>query len=464
MRALLPLALALALPLATPALAGPRVEGTAIRIHYGDQGVWNDRSVNAGFQSFHGDRWVDWSYPGAPFATWRMAWNDGGSSPEEWFGNSNTQAMNAEILSFEDLSTSTHRVARYTFKTGFVGMRRTEAWRADGSALLMHVFVDNTDTRTLTDLRYLFAIDPDPDYGTTANTTNDVVATAFEDAPDAAVATGPTSGNTIVFAACDPSNAEVGFFGGWTAPGQADVRLDDPNGTDGDLAIGVRARAAEPIPPGGSTVLALLVAVGDTAEEALANLEDARELCSTCDVDGDGWLNATCGGEDCDDTDPAVFPGAPDALYDGIDGDCDGESDYDQDGDGFDAADQVRPDGTSGTDCDDTDPAINTAAQEIWYDGIDQDCDGESDYDQDGDGFDSAGHGGDDCNDSDASVNPSATDAEGDGVDSDCDGNDAPRADTAEPVGGGCGCATGPTGAGWLALALAATIARRRRR
>jgi hypothetical protein len=80
-------------------------------------------------------------------------------------------------------------------------------------------------------------------------------------------------------------------------------------------------------------------------------------------------------------------------------------------------------------DCDDTDPSINPAASEIWYDGVDQDCDGASDYDQDGDGYDSDGHGGLDCDDTDASVNPGAFDICGDGIDQDCDGVDRPCED-----------------------------------
>jgi hypothetical protein len=41
------------------------------------------------------------------------------------------------------------------------------------------------------------------------------------------------------------------------------------------------------------------------------------------DSDGDGYRDRACGGDDCDDTDPAVHPGAADVCLDGVDGDCD---------------------------------------------------------------------------------------------------------------------------------------------
>ena len=37
---------------------------------------------------------------------------------------------------------------------------------------------------------------------------------------------------------------------------------------------------------------------------------------------------------------------------------------------------------------------MNPGASDLWYDGVDQDCAGDSDYDQDGDGGDSDQHGG----------------------------------------------------------------------
>jgi MYXO-CTERM domain-containing protein len=139
------------------------------------------------------------------------------------------------------------------------------------------------------------------------------------------------------------------------------------------------------------------------------------------DLDGDGWSVAegdcydVAGGESGGIASEDIHPGnSNEVWYDGVDQNCDGLSDYDKDGDGHPSV------GHDGTDCWD-DPAsipadfvaltgfyqplareVNPDATEVWYDDVDQDCSGGSDHDQDGDGHEAAASGGDDCNDLDA--------------------------------------------------------------
>ena len=136
------------------------------------------------------------------------------------------------------------------------------------------------------------------------------------------------------------------------------------------------------------------------------------------DVDGDGYIGTSAGGDDCNDGNPDAHPDAEEECYDAVDDDCDGvaqgykTNDCDEDG--------YEDRGEDATDCDPSDPEINPGAEEIWYDGVDQDCDGESDYDADGDGDASSTYGGPDCDDTDPEVNGSNPEL-WDGEDNDCD-------------------------------------------
>lgn len=90
------------------------------------------------------------------------------------------------------------------------------------------------------------------------------------------------------------------------------------------------------------------------------------------DQDGDGFASIEAGGEDCDDADVRVFPGAHDEWYDGVDSDCAGNDDFDADWDGFCAA---YFGGDDCMDCNDQDPDINPGSLELCADGLDNDCD-----------------------------------------------------------------------------------------
>ncbi len=108
------------------------------------------------------------------------------------------------------------------------------------------------------------------------------------------------------------------------------------------------------------------------------------------DMDGDGYRSDHLRrGTDCDDTDPAIYPGATE-ICDGTDQDCDGEVDEDagsswypdEDGDGWGAVGVeitacLPEEGYTDTtgDCDDQDPAIHPGALELM-DLLDQNCNG----------------------------------------------------------------------------------------
>ena len=180
---------------------------------------------------------------------------------------------------------------------------------------------------------------------------------------------------------------------------------------------------------------------------------------------------------DCDDADGGVNPGAIE-VCDGVDDDCNGMVDddpadgigyyVDADGDGFGDPRVAEsgcavPDGYApgdvGLDCDDSDPDVHPGADEIWYDGIDQNCDGEHDWDRDGDGAIGADAGGPDCDDLDPTVSPDGVDVPDDGIDQNCNGADAITY-AGRPT---CRCATGGVGsAGWISLIALSTLARRR--
>ena len=155
----------------------------------------------------------------------------------------------------------------------------------------------------------------------------------------------------------------------------------------------------------------------------------------------DSWVDADGDGvpadRDCDDTDPEVSPcGVNEIAMDGIDNDCNGEDRWDEDGDGYTRV------ASGGEDCDDADASIHPRAKEVPYDGVDQDCSGADLTDVDGDGWDGTAVGGEDCDDGDASVAPDAVEIACDGVDQDCDGEDTCPTDTGHPDDSGGGADT----------------------
>ncbi|MCA9772180.1 MAG: putative metal-binding motif-containing protein, partial [Myxococcales bacterium] len=105
--------------------------------------------------------------------------------------------------------------------------------------------------------------------------------------------------------------------------------------------------------------------------------------CGPClDADGDGYSpqGGRCGALDCDDAAAAVHPGAADPC-DGVDEDCDGADGVDRDQDGFAANCRVMhcDQYYCGADCNDANPRINPAAQDISGNAVDENCNGWAD-------------------------------------------------------------------------------------
>ncbi|MBK8173286.1 MAG: hypothetical protein IPK60_23535 [Sandaracinaceae bacterium] len=165
---------------------------------------------------------------------------------------------------------------------------------------------------------------------------------------------------------------------------------------------------------------------GETpVDENCNGVADELSSCLKPDLDLDGFdvcppgVTAGCDLNDCD---PGVYPRAPEICGNGVDENCDGSapmcSTGDVDDDGF-ASMSV-----GGTDCNDSlleGASIHPGAGDRCDDGIDQDCDGidqpcGSD-DTDGDGYVGAG----DCDEGDATINAGVTADACNGANDDCD-------------------------------------------
>jgi MYXO-CTERM domain-containing protein len=450
------------LSLATPAGAGQSVRtGTAIQIDYSDAGTWNWGSTSRGFAARPGSSgsYCDWTYPGSPFQSIAFKYNIGGAAYS--YVGSGTYNYTRVSQAFTN-SAGVTTVTDVWRGTG-VQVTKIEQWENGADALVMRFRVQNTGSSAISSFRLSHNVDPDPALnsacGVTYSTTN-VLANVTDGSPiDYASASGGYV--TAAYASCDEGSQVVGFSSPWSSN-------PDDTWTAGSGDNAMNWKFTESSIAAGATVEArLVVAIGRNDATARATVVGSwRDLCDRCDDDDDGYDHPDCGGSDCDDTDRAIYPGATEVPYDGVDQDCSGADLCDVDGDGYDASigfcrggdcddddEDINPDAVeipydgidqdcsgsdlcdvdddgydarigscSGIDCDDDEGAVNPGADEIWYDGVDQDCDGWSDYDADYDRFDSALYGGDDCDDTDYEINPAAIEAWYDGVDQDCDG------------------------------------------
>ncbi len=132
------------------------------------------------------------------------------------------------------------------------------------------------------------------------------------------------------------------------------------------------------------------------------------------DADGDGFTDATCGGNDCDDANVSIFPGNIEFLCDGVDNDCSTATGDDVNNDG-------DPVSYCNGDCADNDAGRYPGNTEVLCDGVDQNCNGNIDDNQDQDG-DGVSFCAGDCDDTNVSIFPGNAEVLCDGVDNNCNG------------------------------------------
>ncbi len=259
------------------------------------------------------------------------------------------------------------------------------------------------------------------------------------------------------------------------ATGLVDWYYDDDLDGFGNTTVGGQACDA---PDGGS------LRNDDCADDDDTRYPGAPETCAdtidmNCDgsfggddEDGDGFAACT----DCNDADPDVNPDATE-VCNGKDDDCDGVTDPDDssgaptwyrdaDFDGYGVSGETataceQPHGWADNtdDCDDSTAGVHPDAVEVYYDGIDQNCDGnDDDWDEDGTPFP------EDCDDQDPSraadcSEPDTGPVVDTGGDDGADGADGGDGSTTDEKG--CGS---KSSAAFLLLAGLGGLALRRRR
>ncbi len=235
----------------------------------------------------------------------------------------------------------------------------------------------------------------------------------------------------------DPDEARItDLIVRWTGPG-TEMLPTSPDGSGvihaplGMLPFGPVTLSAEVFDTTGGTASATLVfSVFDPDE----------------DTDMDGYRDTNVGGDDCNDNDAAINPGATE-VCDNVDNDCNDLVDddptdaatwyTDSDIDGYGSPNTafqacIRPDETSvdnDLDCDDTNPLVHPGRAEVPYNGLDDDCLDGDECDVDEDNFIATECGGSDCDDTNPLAHPGLVEIPYNGVDEDCIDGDECDAD-----------------------------------
>ncbi|MBU0613415.1 hypothetical protein KKB10_05400 [Patescibacteria group bacterium] len=118
----------------------------------------------------------------------------------------------------------------------------------------------------------------------------------------------------------------------------------------------------------------------------IQTLYGEEPICTDNDEDGYNISGDNCGPSDCNDDNPDINPGAIEICDNGIDDNCNDVVDEncdpqlicDNDEDNYDALPENSENECNGNDCNDNNPTIHPGALDVCGDTIDQDCSGQA--------------------------------------------------------------------------------------
>ena len=191
--------------------------------------------------------------------------------------------------------------------------------------------VSFSDTELDSNRRYFYRIRAFNQAGASENATNTAYArtlpapTTVPTAPSglSASASGTTE---IILSWQDTSDNEEGFrIERGTSPGIYNTSFE--------VLAGVHSFTDDGLLPDTQYYYQVIAfnSLGDSPPSNPASATTGTTSTDPCDEDGDGFLSeeASCGGDDCNDNDPAINPSMRDICFNGVDEDCSGVADDD---------------------------------------------------------------------------------------------------------------------------------------
>jgi hypothetical protein len=249
----------------TSASTSLRETGDFIDVSYNSDGTWNDAS-GVGFMMGDGaGTYYEACYYGSPWQQVSIEYESGGASYNHT-GNYAYGAWSWDTVCGDSLDEGDVKGVIHQWDVADISVTKTEIWETEGSVSRVWFDVDNHGAE-ITNMRLMFAVDPDHDYGAhgSFSTENDL-----RDDGEYAQSVGPTGRWTMAYGACDPTKDDLGHTG-WSA--DADAVFSDYEGASSDSTMHWR-HTEDLIGAGSTTGFGFLVTVGLTPEDAESTYDD----------------------------------------------------------------------------------------------------------------------------------------------------------------------------------------------